>query len=154
MARNKITSNRTESFSRSSSKTRCALYFPSGVFWQFDCASQGIEGDATARYPTLMEDTNGNQILIRYKAGVAALNGSGGNVDMAWANSSSRMNGNQILIRYKPGIEGLDQSGGNINLAWGIPAAGSIRSRMCGGSRWADTSPISSTTTPIRECRI
>ena len=67
------------------------LYFPSGIFWQFDCASQGIEGDETARYPTLMQDTNGNQILIRYKPAIAGLDTNGNNVYLTWGNSSSRI---------------------------------------------------------------
>jgi hypothetical protein len=67
------------------------LYFPSGTVWSFGCTSLGNEGDATARYPTLIEDTNGNQILIRYKAGVAAVDGNGNNVYLGWGNSSGRI---------------------------------------------------------------
>jgi hypothetical protein len=67
------------------------LHFPNGSFWQFDCISLGNEGDETARYPTLMEDSNGNQILIRYKPGVAAIigTGAGGVVYESFANSSA-----------------------------------------------------------------
>ena len=67
------------------------LYFPSGMFWQFDCASLGNEGDYSARYPTLMQDSNGNQILIRYKPGVLAVDSGGNNVYLAWGNSSGRI---------------------------------------------------------------
>lgn len=45
------------------------LYFPDGSFWVFNCEAAGTEQDAGTRYPTLMQDSNGNQILIRYLAG-------------------------------------------------------------------------------------
>ena len=66
-------------------------YFPSGMYWQFDCASVGIEGDYSSRYPTLVQDTNGNQILIRYKAGVIAVDSGGNNIYLTWGNSSGRI---------------------------------------------------------------
>ena len=67
------------------------LTFPNGTFWQFDCASTGNEGDEGTRYPTLIQDTNGNQLILRYKPGVAAVDGSGNNIYVAWPNSSSRI---------------------------------------------------------------
>src|SRR5581483_8449706 len=45
------------------------LYFPDGSFWVFGCTSAGTEQDAGIMYPTLMQDTNGNQVLIRYYPG-------------------------------------------------------------------------------------
>jgi RHS repeat-associated protein len=57
------------------------LYFPDGSFWVMGAASAGTEQDAGTRYATLMQDTNGNQILIRYNAGVGA----------GWTNSSARI---------------------------------------------------------------
>ena len=57
------------------------LYFTDGSFWVFGCTSAGTEEDSGAMYPTLMEDTNGNQILVRYAAGV----------NVPWTNSSSRI---------------------------------------------------------------
>jgi RHS repeat-associated protein len=67
------------------------LYFPSGTVWTFGCTSLGNEGDETARYPTLIEDTNGNQILIRYKPGVLALDSSGNNIYSGYSNTSGRI---------------------------------------------------------------
>ena len=57
------------------------LHFPNGSFWTMGCVSASSEPDSGVMYPTLMEDTNGNQILIRYNAA------SGAN----WTNSSSRI---------------------------------------------------------------
>ena len=38
------------------------LYFPDGSFWVFGDLSAGSEQDAGTYYPTLIEDTNGNQL--------------------------------------------------------------------------------------------
>jgi len=57
------------------------LYFPDGSFWKMGCASAGTEPDAGTRYPTIMQDTNGNQVLLRYQTGAGA----------AWTNSSARI---------------------------------------------------------------
>ena len=38
------------------------LYFRDGSFWVFGCTSAGTEQDAGTMYPTVMEDTNGNQL--------------------------------------------------------------------------------------------
>jgi hypothetical protein len=57
------------------------LYFRNGTFWVMGCVSAGGEQDAGTLYPTIVEDTNGNQIIITYMAG------SGVN----WNNSSSRI---------------------------------------------------------------
>ena len=48
------------------------LYFPDGSFWQMGCTATGQEEDAGTYYPTLMQDSNGNQIKIRYNAGSGA----------------------------------------------------------------------------------
>jgi hypothetical protein len=58
------------------------LYFPDGSFWVMGAISAGTEEDAGARYPSLMQDTNGNQILIRYHPGLG----------VTWADSSARIN--------------------------------------------------------------
>src|SRR5262249_19095376 len=42
------------------------LYFPDGSFWLFGSVSAGTEQDAGSMYPTVMEDTNGNQVIIVY----------------------------------------------------------------------------------------
>lgn len=57
------------------------LHFPDGTFWTFGCQSAGSEQDAGTLYPTVMEDTNGNQILINYAAGL----------NVTWTNSSARI---------------------------------------------------------------
>ena len=49
------------------------LYFRDGSFWVFDCVSSGTEPDGGTRYPTVMEDSNGNQIFVRYHAGRSML---------------------------------------------------------------------------------
>jgi hypothetical protein len=38
------------------------LHFPDGSFWEFGCQSAGTEEDSGTLYPTLMEDSNGNQL--------------------------------------------------------------------------------------------
>ena len=40
------------------------LYFPDGSFWELNALSGGTEPDAGTYYPTLMEDTNGNEVII------------------------------------------------------------------------------------------
>ena len=45
------------------------LYFPDGTFWVFGSTSSGTEQDAGVQYPTLIQDTNGNQVTINYQAG-------------------------------------------------------------------------------------
>jgi YD repeat-containing protein len=45
------------------------LYFPDGGFWQMGCMATGQEEDAGTYYPTLMQDTNGNQLVVRYYPG-------------------------------------------------------------------------------------
>ena len=57
------------------------LYFNNGTFWVLGCTSGGTEQDAGTMYPTLIEDSNGNQITVAY--------GMGANV--SWNNSSSRI---------------------------------------------------------------
>jgi RHS repeat-associated protein len=57
------------------------LWFKDGSFWQMDCVSASGEPDKDARYPTLLQDPNGNQIYVRYQVGKNA----------SWANSSSRI---------------------------------------------------------------
>jgi len=57
------------------------LYFPNGTFWVMGCTSAGAEQDGGTLYPTIVEDSNGNQIIITYMAGVG----------VAWNNSSSRI---------------------------------------------------------------
>jgi len=57
------------------------LYFPDGSFWVMGSTSGGTEQDAGTMYPTLMEDSNGNQVTIQYNPGVGV---------SWWANSSAR----------------------------------------------------------------
>src|SRR5262249_39815075 len=45
------------------------LYFPDGSFWKMDVVSAPGEPDAGAMYPSLMEDSNGNQVKIDYDTG-------------------------------------------------------------------------------------
>jgi RHS repeat-associated protein len=57
------------------------LYFPDGTFWVMGAVSAGTEQDAGTRYPTLMQSTNGNQVIVRYYPGLG--------VD--WPDSSARI---------------------------------------------------------------
>jgi len=57
------------------------VYFNDGSFWVMGCTSAGTEQDAGTMYPTLLEDSNGNQILIRYEPGVG----------ITWPDSSARI---------------------------------------------------------------
>src|SRR5579862_4810787 len=57
------------------------LYFPDGSFWLMGSISAGTEQDAGTMYPTIMEDSNGNQIFIRYNAGIG----------VSWLDSSARI---------------------------------------------------------------
>ena len=57
------------------------LYFNDGSFWVLGCTSAGTEQDAGTMYPTLLQDSNGNQIIIQYLAGAG----------LSWRNSSARI---------------------------------------------------------------
>ncbi len=57
------------------------LHFRDGSFWVFGCVSAAQEADGGTMYPTVMEDANGNQILINYQQSPYA----------NWANSSARI---------------------------------------------------------------
>jgi hypothetical protein len=46
------------------------LYFPDGSFWVMGVTSGGTEQDAGTMYPSIMEDTNGSQIFVRYNRGI------------------------------------------------------------------------------------
>jgi hypothetical protein len=71
------------------------LYFRDGTFWVMDAVSGGMEEDAGARYPTIMQDTNGNQIRIRYQRGRYAL------LD----NSSARVTEiEDVRAKWSPGL--------------------------------------------------
>lgn len=57
------------------------LWFRDGSFWVMGCVSAGGEPDAGTLYPTLVEDSNGNQIIIHYMQGLGAY----------WNDSSARI---------------------------------------------------------------
>ena len=57
------------------------LHFRDGSFWYFGCISASTEADSGVMYPTLMEDANGNQVLVRYQTSPGA----------TWGNSSARI---------------------------------------------------------------
>ena len=48
------------------------LRFPNGTFWELECQSAAGEPDAGTLYPTLIQDRNGNQIVIRYANGAGS----------------------------------------------------------------------------------
>ena len=45
------------------------LHFADGKFWVLGCTSGGIEQDAGTMYPTIIEDTSGNQVIVQYDTG-------------------------------------------------------------------------------------
>ena len=45
------------------------LHFPDGKFWVLGCTSGGTEQDAGTMYPTIIEDTSGNQVIVGYDTG-------------------------------------------------------------------------------------
>jgi hypothetical protein len=53
--------------------TNHVLYFADGSFWEMKCVSADDEADVGTRYPTKMQDSNGNQILVRYNRGLGGL---------------------------------------------------------------------------------
>lgn len=55
------------------------LYFPDGSWWLMNVLAGATEPDAGTRYPSLMQDSNGNQIKISYgaAAGTGTPNTSG-----------------------------------------------------------------------------
>ncbi|MBL8177793.1 MAG: hypothetical protein JNK48_24155 [Bryobacterales bacterium] len=57
------------------------LYFNNGSFWVMGALSGGTEDDAGSRYPTRIQDSNGNYVDIRYMTGLNA----------AYSNSSARI---------------------------------------------------------------
>ncbi len=61
--------------------TVAKLYFKDGSSWIFGSVSAGTEQDAGTRYPTLMQDRNGNQIKLSYNIGAG----------VSWQNSCSRL---------------------------------------------------------------
>src|SRR5205807_2111322 len=58
------------------------LYFRDGSYWVMGATSGGTEQDAGTMYPTQIQDTNGNQIFIRYNTGL----------NSPFSNSSARIN--------------------------------------------------------------
>ncbi|MFN8006848.1 MAG: hypothetical protein U0V70_07470 [Terriglobia bacterium] len=57
------------------------LYFPDGSFWVMGCTSATGEQDSGTLYPTKIQDSNGNQVIVRYAQGNGA----------SWVNSSARV---------------------------------------------------------------
>jgi hypothetical protein len=46
------------------------LHFRDGTFWVMGCTSAGSEADAGTLYPTIIEDTSGNQVIVTYDTGI------------------------------------------------------------------------------------
>ena len=57
------------------------LWFNNGTFWAMNCVSGGTESDFGTMYPTLIQDSNGNQVALQYKSGTGT----------DWPNSSARI---------------------------------------------------------------
>ncbi len=52
------------------------LHFKDGTFWNMGCTSGGTEADAGTMYPTIIEDVNGNQVIVTYQAGAGLPSGN------------------------------------------------------------------------------
>ena len=74
------------------------LHFNNGTFWVMGSVSGGNEQDAGTMYPTVVEDVNGNQVLVWY-AGSASLAGT--------MNSSARIAGIEDVRAVDPGYTWL-----------------------------------------------
>jgi RHS repeat-associated protein len=48
------------------------LYFRNGQFWVMGCTSAAGEPDQGTMYPTILEDTNGNQLQVQYMSNASA----------------------------------------------------------------------------------
>ena len=75
------------------------LHFRDGTFWVMGDVSAASEEDAATEYPTIIEDTNGNQILITYQPGIG----------MSGTNSSARISTIEDVRAYET------SAGGGIN---------------------------------------
>jgi RHS repeat-associated protein len=76
------------------------LHFKDGSTWTFGCISAGTENDAGTMYPTIIEDTFGNGIAIRYADGAGT----------SWPDSSSRIGEIEDTRSTKKGPDGLPAS--------------------------------------------
>jgi RHS repeat-associated protein len=72
------------------------LWFNSGIFWQMDCISGSTEVDAGTRYPTRIQNANGNYVDITYKA---AIGGSTANTS-ARINNVTDLRGQMLYLSY------------------------------------------------------
>lgn len=71
------------------------LHFSDGKFWVLGSTSGGTEADAGTMYPTIIEDTVGNQVIVTYDTGVGLPFSTGGGYPY-WhttPNTSSRIVG-------------------------------------------------------------
>jgi uncharacterized repeat protein (TIGR01451 family) len=50
------------------------LSFPDGSFWTMSAVSSAGEADAGTMYPVLIQDSNGNQVMLEYARGAGAAN--------------------------------------------------------------------------------
>ena len=65
-----------------------------GTFWVMNAEASEGEEDAGTRYPTLMQDTNGNQIRIDYQQGRSAVyTNSSGRPTYLWDGGSKVASG-------------------------------------------------------------
>ena len=95
------------------------LYFPDGTFWFFGVASAGTEQDAGTLYPTQFQDTNGNQILLRYGAAAG----------LPWTGSSAR------IVQVED-VRAVSQGSGvyaSYNLNYNISLSRSVQSHTISG---------------------
>ena len=73
------------------------LHFKDGTFWVMGCTSAGSEADAGTMYPTVIEDTTGNQVIVTYDTGLGLpyatqwVNGVGYRVVVSTPNTSARI---------------------------------------------------------------
>jgi RHS repeat-associated protein len=71
----------TEGTYVSYNSSNAKLSFTDGSFWLMNGVSSALEPDGGTHYPTLMQDTNGNQVLLHYQTGAGS----------SWPDTSARI---------------------------------------------------------------
>ena len=118
------------------------VHFRDGSFWVMGCTSGGQEADAGTMYPTVLEDTNGNQILVRYGAGLGT----------SWANSSARIAEIDDVMAVLPASGPRHSYGFTYNMdATGVSHLASIQNYVIQSQSWnfsMQTATLNSPFTP------
>ena len=116
------------------------LHFRDGSFWVMGCTSGGHEADAGTMYPTVLEDSNGNQILARYMAGLGT----------SWANSSARIAEIEDVMSVAPASGPRHSYGFTYSMdATGITHLTSIQNYVIPSQNWTFTMQTATLNSPF-----